>query len=1249
MSKEYLPDIIKLCESRDPEFRQKAVATLQQLTKHGKFLQKEDNRSVLVKLGVLKILTRVLSTDSPEATHRYAVVALFRLVSNNDRRKVKIVKYGALDPLINFLLVSPTHSSDLKYWSLLLVHQLSLTDDMELVSWAVFLMHEFVIKDIARQAFCNVKGILKILSSLLGTEETCIPRIILRTLKCLGIRNEAFQLEMVRSGLVKKTIPCLKSSDEESQYWALALLHDLVGNAEAHEEFIECKGLDILIDLCGNASVHLSLYIADIFVYLCSSVRNHSAIAASEMLYAVLQFCRSDEVDLQYAGAALLLNLATISNVMVQGIADNGGIELLKHLVLESDRENLQTVSAKTLTTIAGKDPTLKLEILSTTISPLVAKIVMYVSLCLNSLLPEPQRVSVRPKPLSSASSGTSPINIESSDVDTPQTPTHTGSPSLQSPSHEQSKSPVETAITTVKTSLERLEESLHIETLHNTQEICNRLIGYLDSFYIFGQPGVFDSIPIESNADEDEDGVNTPIRTITSMAELMPDQLQLLASCILDVLFLPVFTYAFVMNGGVAGTVENDDETPIHTPSAVVFQEGCDGEEGEVEVRSSMLDTFAGIGGDVRQVVGSLSKTVPAASSATSSAPSDDQMAWNRGFGFKDMDDRFTMLKEVKDALGTHAVSVLAVIFKYDAPRNFLLQEKVLALVVELIREKHEDLTDQALVALSNCVRKVPAKSEILKVPYAFTSVLRHLFLESAQMPRFYGECFLEVLCDYSCHFARDGEGDSDAAESPAYVMLSKRDRTPYILLSPTGWEMRNDSWTFESIRGNIGIRDKGRYAYEVVLHTDGIIQIGWATKECTFDPEAGTGVGDDEFSYAYDGHRRKKWHGYAPKDNAYGEEWFSGDVITALIDLDEGAISYYRNGVDLGVAFESVTTNETWYPAISLASGQGGRVRMGDRLDQLQYLPDGYLPVAHALQHIRNDMFPSPTASLPAAVSPASTKESSSAVDIQDEAPETLESIKVDGTPEVDQLPWGQPGMDIAGTPSPSSVISNGQQEQTDDCSSPIRSLAPQVSVNSSTSNASLIPTQFEFDISFYFEVAVGKRGLKPSQCIQIGIVDRENRVHFLAFHCNRAFFVTANRDPEHEDQEDGNNAPTAFDRALFAELQRHADDDEVGTPDVFSPAVDGFRVDAVLPGIELAEGDVLGVGCSLSDRCVVFTINGTLMGPVVRGIKPRLYVPYLRNMPRFILNFGQTGEFKWGPANESLRNIMNYLQRP
>ena len=48
-----------------------------------------------------------------------------------------------------------------------------------------------------------------------------MPRVILRTLKCLGIGNDTFQSEMIAMGVIKRATPYLKAEDDECRYWAL--------------------------------------------------------------------------------------------------------------------------------------------------------------------------------------------------------------------------------------------------------------------------------------------------------------------------------------------------------------------------------------------------------------------------------------------------------------------------------------------------------------------------------------------------------------------------------------------------------------------------------------------------------------------------------------------------------------------------------------------------------------------------------------------------------------------------------------------------------------------------------------------------------------------------------------------------------------------------------------------------------------------------------------------------------------------
>ncbi|KAF9623740.1 hypothetical protein IFM89_005247 [Coptis chinensis] len=94
-----------------------------------------------------------------------------------------------------------------------------------------------------------------------------------------------------------------------------------------------------------------------------------------------------------------------------------------------------------------------------------------------------------------------------------------------------------------------------------------------------------------------------------------------------------------------------------------------------------------------------------------------------------------------------------------------------------------------------------------------------------------------------------------------------------------------------------------KGKWMYEVILETSGVQQLGWATFSCPFTDHKG--VGDAEDSYTFDGRRVTKWNKDA---ETYGQSWVIGHVIGCCINLDHDEISFYRNGVSLGVAFDVV-----------------------------------------------------------------------------------------------------------------------------------------------------------------------------------------------------------------------------------------------------------------------------------------------------------------------------------------------------
>lgn len=94
--------------------------------------------------------------------------------------------------------------------------------------------------------------------------------------------------------------------------------------------------------------------------------------------------------------------------------------------------------------------------------------------------------------------------------------------------------------------------------------------------------------------------------------------------------------------------------------------------------------------------------------------------------------------------------------------------------------------------------------------------------------------------------------------------------------------------------------------------------MQIGWCSSKCSFTQD--TGVGDTKNSYGFDGSKQRLWHVNTRK---YGPYWRSGDIFAVCLNMDDGKIEYYRNGVSLGEAFSNVQRGPglSLFPAVSLA----------------------------------------------------------------------------------------------------------------------------------------------------------------------------------------------------------------------------------------------------------------------------------------------------------------------------------------
>ncbi|KAI8070067.1 hypothetical protein BC940DRAFT_296883 [Gongronella butleri] len=308
-------------------------------------------------------------------------------------------------------------------------------------------------------------------------------------------------------------------------------------------------------------------------------------------------------------------------------------------------------------------------------------------------------------------------------------------------------------------------------------------------------------------------------------------------------------------------------------------------------------------------------------------------------------------MDNKVYTGLASRALLVLRSLLRYPAVRRYLVYEMHFVEMMLYMLQHIPSLTDHILTclgALFNSSVQLPEESLKRCVLVLWRYMLEPTHIQKQKKTfRYYsglimtcGSCMISNTRHAHVPFTR-----LDTAKSTAFCLINRDNQL----------EARNDSWTFETVvathyvrRNTTATAAANRFCYQIKLKTNGLLQVGWINEHGQVDAEAGSGIGDDEHSYGYDGNRCKKWHGrYRLKNTNYGIVWKADDLITCAIDLDAGEIRYYQNGIDLGVAFSKVDKTRTWYPALSLSVGQGCECFFGGPLDPLIDIPEGYVSV--------------------------------------------------------------------------------------------------------------------------------------------------------------------------------------------------------------------------------------------------------------------------------------------------------------
>jgi len=316
---------------------------------------------------------------------------------------------------------------------------------------------------------------------------------------------------------------------------------------------------------------------------------------------------------------------------------------------------------------------------------------------------------------------------------------------------------------------------------------------------------------------------------------------------------------------------------------------------------------------------------------------------------------DSLEPVAEKKESTTTEAITKhrnLAIVLgciaeKLAGPRSVaLLTDKTLDyLIGNLAPDKPPPVTLFSLIAIEKFTQTSENKVTIMKRLNSYPSDQHPLMILEACLssPNFVSR---QVgFCSQWCLdnlFPKDNRPYTYQVIDTSHInmMLNSNDVSEYLKIGPNGLEARCDASSFESVRCTYSV-NSGCWYYEVLIITSGVMQIGWATKQSKFLNHEGYGIGDDEFSQAYDGCRQLMWFNASCECQSELPRWKEGDIVGCFIDIDNQTIVFSLNGAQLK-PFNQVfqNTSSGFFPAASFMSFQQCEFNFGWK--PFRYPPD-------------------------------------------------------------------------------------------------------------------------------------------------------------------------------------------------------------------------------------------------------------------------------------------------------------------
>ncbi|XP_071946747.1 uncharacterized protein [Antedon mediterranea] len=871
--------------------------------------------------------------------------------------------------------------------------------DTELVYWAAALIHEFSIADFMHDEICETPFLINSLQKALQTGgEASVQLLVLRVICFLSAHNDKFkQLLINQTGLIEHIPTCLASGEKEVMHWSLDLVHGIAMTGRRALEnllnFTNDKIIESLISIIRTTddTVQLRL-LAETLGFFCSCESLHLRVVKAGALVGILKFSEMHDPDLVFWSAALLLNLAMTSDKVKLYILQAGGLHTLMELALgDYDNSQVTTMAAKTLVMMGYVEGALPIKVHC---GVDIAKVcVVDKDFNLNS-----HGISVMMwDTLHSCQSIHQSFNLDTMSDDM----TAIKIPCLEEAGPNAIGNLVfmiikgEFGPRLLKDLKETLKFSEHTTVTGTlTSDLLSLPVDHMCVIVsILDDDKKLDVWHISKSCKEIDLQLKFPYERIVKnrvIRLVLDPELKLLLSLPLT---CPISRASSLELVEIVARPDYYIDVLLqyqlipHLSSPIWYcsKKGVDESQGEPVLvahclgalkllvvlsvndvyRKKMLlhDTVNAVASLLYELVsvwlkatleGSLASTRPFSRSGhESNVPSSLYFCETRQDSLADS----ISIDSIQDALSTVSTSTpfrpVANVGGASTVENVGYGDSTMSeLPGGFAQIEHADVytsltlhSIQFLVNLAAVQDKELFKVvQMMLIKTGAIHLIWALLLSRDNLKKSISLAICSTLSRLSTVELTHCDNCT--------VRLDLTTKTPALICSGNALDVRNDSWTFESILGNISVPSAGKHLpigwyFEVELYSSGIVQIGWATRQCSLEPEKGMGVGDDTESYAFDGARCKIWSGPITEqmNNDYGKEWKESDVISCLIDK-HGNVSYWLRGLNMGVAFKNIDLKRSFYPACSLSTNQQIAFNFGDKPFRYgNLMPPGYV----------------------------------------------------------------------------------------------------------------------------------------------------------------------------------------------------------------------------------------------------------------------------------------------------------------